>query len=542
MRPGDEEEAPLVLSPRRGGPSPLAGGRAAWFGTSHNGATQEAQSYGAFVKSTDHSSMDTISHQVDDDTSLPSTRLPRLFENWPLLVEMLASYTLGLAAFSSNSSPWTVGLIFAGLAHAASTSAVSGGAGSYYLQANPVLTLGQLVRGHLSLPRAVLYCGAQFLGITLACLTFATSTGGGAMHAVGSLTSCDALPWGHGLFLTTIFASAFAYVALAAWDSMSLALEACCSFYGLATGAAYAAAMASVQSRSISSGLLNPWVGLVGVISSALAPSAGSDHAGFGHNGPSSMACDTVFILGPLLGALLGCFLSWLTSLHGSEKEAMLRALSPIAPLLVETVGVMFLVLSLGAAQQGWIPGAFALALTLCAWRRSGAQFNPSVTLAIFLLKRRMFRWTSLLFYILAHVAGALLGTCLLLLLPPSREMAAPSLLDTPVVLGLDEALLLLVFTTAYLAVFVANTDAEYDEGFLHPALMVGLTLTGLLGALAGRDGDVLLTGLYNPAVTLVVWAVARASVGTVLLGASLQLLASGLVFALFWGKAQVSL
>jgi len=551
MRRGDEEDAPLVLS--GGGASPLAAGRtAAWFG---GGAaptsTQHPQSYGAFVKSTNHSSLDTASHR-GDGTSLPSSRLPRLREHWPVVVEMLASYALGLAGYSSHSSPWTLGLIFAGLAHAASTASVSGGAsasGCYYLGASPVLTLGQLCRGHVSLPRAVLYWSAQFLGMTLATLTYTVGNGQG-LGVLAPLTSCQTQSWGNGLFLLTLFSSAFVYVALAAWDSMALALEACCSFYGLATGAAYAAALASVQSRGMASGLLNPWVGVLGLInhaSTSSSPSSSATAVGLaGHStrlASSSMACDALFILGPVLGALLGVFLSWLTSLNGSEKESILRSLSPMAPLLVETLGVMYLVLTLGAAHQGWTTGALALALTLCAWRRSGAQFNSSVTLVIFLLKRQMFRWTSLLFYVLAHLAGALLGACLLLLLPPSRDMPPVAILEEPVVLGARNALLLFAFTTAYLCVFVANTDAEYDEGFLHPALMVGLTMTGLLGALAcNSDADVLETGLFNPAVTLVLWTVSRAKIGTVLLGVGVQLLASAVAFGMYWGKSQWSL
>lgn len=44
----------------------------------------------------------------------------------------------------------------------------------------------------------------------------------------------------------------------------------------------------------------------------------------------------------------MGVVLSWLTSLNGSEKQAFLRSMSPMAPLLVETVGVIYLVITLG--------------------------------------------------------------------------------------------------------------------------------------------------------------------------------------------------
>ncbi len=270
-----------------------------------------------------------------------------------------------------------------------------------------------------------------------------------------------------------------------------------------------------------------------------------------------------------------------------------------MAPLLVETVGVVYLVTTLGAPAQGFTTGAMALALTLCAWRRSGAQvkeedrglpaclaawlpaclrashacsnamvmgwtgpilslslslaastqsipyhttphafpsafrllqFNPGVTLAIFLLKRQLFRWASLLFYVLAHLAGALIGSCLLILLPLALGGGGgdyppvQGVLQEEVLLDGRGAAVLLVLATAFLATFVANTDAEYDEGFLHPALMVGLAFTGLVAAAGGGGGGAntntaLQTGLFNPAVTLVLWAISRAPAGVVLLG-----------------------
>ena len=131
----DEENAPLVLSPdraarRSSGTSPLAAGRAAWFGSSVGGARNEhtqthasqppPQSYGAFVKSTNHGSMGTTSsHRGEDIITSSSTpggsRLHRLRDHWPVLVELMASYVLVLAGFSSHSSPWVVGLVFAGM-------------------------------------------------------------------------------------------------------------------------------------------------------------------------------------------------------------------------------------------------------------------------------------------------------------------------------------------------------------------------------------------------------------------------------------------
>jgi hypothetical protein len=138
----------------------------------------------------------------------------------------------------------------------------------------------------------------------------------GALSALAALSSCKAQPFGPALLLVSLFSSAWAYVSLSAWDSMALALEASCTFYGLAQGAAFAAAAASIQARGVSSALLNPFVGLLGLLDSAVGAGAGAGAGGA--SGPGAM-CDALFIVGPILGACLGAVLSWLTSLNGSE-------------------------------------------------------------------------------------------------------------------------------------------------------------------------------------------------------------------------------
>ncbi len=155
---GADEESPLVgVGGRRGG-SPLSSARAAWFSEAGGGPggqhAAQAQSYGAFVKGTGNQgvggSMGTAtSARGGGSSSTAASRLQLLREHWPVLMELLAAFTLATAAFASLANPWSLGLILAGLAHAAST-------GTYYLQANPALTLAQLLRGHLTLPKAAL--------------------------------------------------------------------------------------------------------------------------------------------------------------------------------------------------------------------------------------------------------------------------------------------------------------------------------------------------------------------------------------------------
>ena len=168
---GADEESPLVGGRRAGGGgSPLSGARAAWFSEAGAGGgpgqQHHAQSYGAFVKGAggggNHvGSLGTASSARGPGSSSSRSAegsrrgLQALREHWPVLLELLASFTLATVAFASRAHPWALGLVLAGLAHAAST-------GTYYLQANPALTLAQLLRGHVALPRAAMV--RAFLG------------------------------------------------------------------------------------------------------------------------------------------------------------------------------------------------------------------------------------------------------------------------------------------------------------------------------------------------------------------------------------------
>lgn len=159
------------------------------------------------------------------------------------------------------------------------------------------------------------FWAAQLLGLLLAVVLYSVSGpshsgsgGSSVLSAVEPLVPCTAQPRGPALLLLALFSSAWVYTALGAWDSMALALEASCTFYGMAQGAAFAAAAASIQARGVGSALLNPWVGLLALVDVAV-----------GAGGKGSVGCAVLFIVGPVLGALLGALFSWLTSLNGSE-------------------------------------------------------------------------------------------------------------------------------------------------------------------------------------------------------------------------------
>ena len=167
-------------------------------------------------------------------------------------------------------------------------------------------------------PTNTQYWAAQLLGLVLATLAHSLTgppTTPTLLGALTPLTSCKAQHFGPALLLLALFSSAWTYVALSAWDSMALALEASCTFYGLAHGAAFAAAAASVQARGVGAALLNPWVGLLALVDTAARGGAGAGGGG----GGSGVSCGVLYVVGPVLGAGVGAVLSWLTSLNGSE-------------------------------------------------------------------------------------------------------------------------------------------------------------------------------------------------------------------------------
>jgi glycerol uptake facilitator-like aquaporin len=144
---------------------------------------------------------------------------------------------------------------------------------------------------------------AQLVGVLLAALTFWCAAGG-SLHetALPAITTCDTVPWRSALLTQCVFTAAFVYVALSAWDSTALELSNTCTFYGLCVGTSSYASITGIQCRGMGSGLLNPWVGVLGFFTDA-----------------TLVPCRGVHILGPLLGGVIGVLLSWLTSLTGSE-------------------------------------------------------------------------------------------------------------------------------------------------------------------------------------------------------------------------------
>lgn len=112
--------------------------------------------------------------------------------------------------------------------------------------------------------------------------------------------------------------------------------------------------------------------------------------------------------------------------------------------------------------------------------------------MAIFILRREAFHWSTILNYVVAHLLGAFFGVYTLSLLTsvPSSTF--------PLLGSLDGKSLCYMFVagTLLVACFLSLSDMVYIEGFLYPPLVSGTLYLGLLSA-----SDPVVSGLLNPAI-----------------------------------------
>jgi aquaporin Z len=120
---------------------------------------------------------------------------------------------------------------------------------------------------------------------------------------------------------------------------------------------------------------------------------------------------------------------------------------------------------------RGVAPGLLVMALIYAIGDRSGAHFNPVVTLAFAI--RRLFPPAWIVPYWLAQLAGAAAaGAALVVLFGPaaSAAVSAPHI-DPPVALALE------VFLTALLVIVVLGTADRYQVIGPDAAIAVGATI-----------------------------------------------------------------
>jgi aquaporin Z len=163
-----------------------------------------------------------------------------------------------------------------------------------------------------------------------------------------------------------------------------------------------------------------------------------------------------------------------------------------------ELIGTFFLVFTIGAtgiaSAPGVIPplaiGAVLMAMVYAGGHISGAHYNPSVTLGVFLRGRLPAR--DLLPYIAAQISGAVAASAVVLFMKAAETITA----FTPRVYPAFLAEFLFTFALVYTVLNVATLKATAGNPYF--GLAIGFTV--LAGAFAVGDVS---GGAFNPAVAV---------------------------------------
>ena len=164
-----------------------------------------------------------------------------------------------------------------------------------------------------------------------------------------------------------------------------------------------------------------------------------------------------------------------------------------------EAIGTLLLVFTVGAVTRGGSPlaplavGAVLMAMVYAGGHISGAHYNPAVTIAA--LVRRRIEMRDAVGYVVAQVAGGLLGAALVGVVVP-QSSSAPLALSGHLLVAAFVAELLFTFALSYVVLNVATSDDHPGNSFY--GLAIGFTVAAGAIAVGGISG-----GVFNPAVLI---------------------------------------
>ncbi len=170
-----------------------------------------------------------------------------------------------------------------------------------------------------------------------------------------------------------------------------------------------------------------------------------------------------------------------------------------VARYLVETIGTLFLVFTVGASVASGSAlaplaiGAVLMAMIYAGGHTSGGHYNPAVTVAA--LIRRRIELRDAISYWIAQFVGGLIGACAVLAVVPSGQ-AAPLNLSGHALMAAFIAELLFTFALCYVVLNVATSKDHPDNSFY--GLAIGFTVAAGAVAVGGVSG-----AAFNPAVVL---------------------------------------
>ena len=189
------------------------------------------------------------------------------------------------------------------------------------------------------------------------------------------------------------------------------------------------------------------------------------------------------------------------TATTAPDQSARRSARLPhsVARYLVEAIGTLFLVFTVGASVGGGSAlaplaiGAVLMAMIYAGGHISGGHYNPAVTVAA--LIRRRIELRDAIGYWIAQLVGGLIGAGAALAVMPSGQVA-PLSLSGHALMAASFAELLFTFALCYVVLNVATSKDHPDNSFY--GLAIGFTVAAGAVAVGGVSG-----AAFNPAVVL---------------------------------------
>ena len=391
---------------------------------------------------------------------------------------------------------------------------------------NPAVSLAIWVRGKLSFVELLAYVVTQCLAAAAAALAAAFFVATPGYPAPGPTGT------GYGaLVVEAVLTFALCHTVLHVATTNAQKNN---SYYGLAIG--FVVLSGAVSVGGVSGGAFNPAVGVlalmpgVTVMGTVAAPMAtvASVVSAF-------MGGAWIYAAGPFAGGLAAGLLFRIT--HPGESEnpagAPLRGLREgIAPFLMELVGTFLLCFTVttaaspsagGSALTPLSIGGMLMSQVYAGGATSGANYNPAVTLAVFLRRafapwetKTAFPLQTAIGYVVMQVAGA--GAAGALVLYTTAIVPGyPAPAAAPVVSAVAEG----VATFFLITVVLQTATSSKTVGNSFFGLAIGFTVVAMAITIGPISG-----GAFNPAVGVL--GLTTASSLTDLLGAYNWVYAAG--------------
>jgi len=202
----------------------------------------------------------------------------------------------------------------------------------------------------------------------------------------------------------------------------------------------------------------------------------------------------------PLAGTIIGVIISAMALLDLKDtRRGFLRGLSSVAPVAVEFFGTAIVVL-VRFASDGYVSIAAALlALQICCFRKSGAHFNPVLTLAHVTFKRN--NWKVGGYYIVLQTMGAIVGAGIARLVRETGSLqdafvATPE----PTTAGIICASVAEVLGSGVLACIFVN-NMMMDSAARGPFYALTITIASVIGYMQATSNSVF--WFANPAMAM---------------------------------------